>query len=282
MIYTPNPPMLYVSCPVSGHKNVRPYLLGQPEAKTIVSPQAPVWKIDDREEYGYIRANPQLLRWSILTDPWTWYVAVWARATKAKGRALGSVSMWGRGSATFKAFVYGATHPERLTEIPRPLGVVWEPDDHGGWQGLLASTLGLCSFTYLYHCGIKSSWQTPDTRSVFGIDVAVDGHRADAALHDMLTTPAPLVLSRPDEKTQAVLAASYDQDMVRWVAEADFQACALMGYETPFLAGTRHHTVPVRSYGSLRRGPGRLLTADESWHIGRAKWRRAQAQRHSK
>lgn len=272
--------MLYVSCPQAAPVGVRAHLLGLPGAHIVVSLTAPVWKIDDREEYAYVRDNPQLLRWSILTDPWTWYAAVWARAQKAKGRALASLSVWGRGSTSFKAFVYGATHPEHVAEAPQPLGVTWAPDDAGGWRGLLASTLGLCSFTALYHCGTKPSWQTPDTRPVFGVDVFVDGHRADAALQDMLTLPTgrtPLALPQMAEAAQAALAASYDTDMVRWVAEADRPICTLMGYETPFLPGTAAHTVSVRSFGFTRRGPGRLLTADERWHVGKARYDRRRA-----
>lgn len=284
MLHVPSPHLLAVSCTQTRERYTHQVLSRLAGAQTIVAKDAPVWKIDDREEYAHIRNNPQLTRFGTVIDPWSWYAGVWAQAMRAKGRAMHALGAWGRSSHRFKDFVYGATHPEHLIEIPIPLGVLWEPDDAGGWQGLRASTLGLCSFSYLYHYGSKPSWQVPNTMPDFGVDVLVDGHRIEAVLKDMLATLPGLNLPQAPSFTpeqQATLAASYDADMVKWVAEADRPVCALMGYETPFMAGTKHHTLPVRTMGATRRGPGRVLTHEEKWQVGRARWKRAQALRAS-
>lgn len=278
MLHIAAPPLLYVTCPQTREHYARAALIAA-GAKEIVAEDAPVWKIEDREEYGYIRNNPQMLRVGSVMDPWSWYAAVWSNAHRSGGRALRALHAWSPRGTDFKSFVYGATHPERLTEIPQPLGILWEPDDLGGWKGLLASDLGLCSFTYLYHYGTKRDWQEPDRRPEFDVDVLLDGHRIQAALTDMLATvpglrlpPAP----RFDDRAKAALAASYDADMVKWAAVADGPVCRSMGYETPFSPGRRHHTLPARAMGSTRKGPGRRLTTGERWGIDQARWRRRQ------
>lgn len=279
MLHLSMPPSLFVSAPLTGGEHVDRVLRSVGTPRVIVAPGSPVWMVDDREEYAFVRDNPQLLRVGFVRDPWTWYAGVWNRALRTK--RLDALRVWGRGSLSFKSFVYGATHPEHLVEVPRPLGILWGAEDAGGWQGLRASTLGLCSFSYLYFYGEKRSWQQPDRRPVFGVDVLVDAARLPEALTAMLAAAgdsealagALRALPSLSDASRAALAASYDTDMVKWVEEADGPLVALMGYRTPFLPGEFEHTLPVRRLGSYRRGPGRKLSRDEAFRIQKARVR---------
>ena len=264
MLFVDTPPLLHVHAPLTGTNQVRKALQARAASvRTVISPTAPVWMIDDREEFQAIRDNPHLLRAGVVRDPWSWYLRLWQEARRRGGRTADALSAWGRGDTSFRAVLYGMTHPESLIEVPRPLGVLWEPDDAGGWPGLLASRLGLCGFTFLYHYGIKTAWRAAGP-PVFGVDVLMDLGSVNLALDRVFGMAAKSKVDAPP----APLACAFDEAQIRWVEDADRPLIELMGY-APGRPSAVGDTVPVRRRGSMRTGPGPRPPKEAVWRLGK-------------
>jgi len=127
-----------------------------------------------------------------------------------------------------------------------------------GWKGFIRSTLGLCTFSYLYHYGSKRSWQDPDELPVFAVDILVDIPRAAEAIGMMLNRrvvpPEPIRTGTITARQQALQGlAAYDEEMQRWVAEADKPVIELMDYRHPFTPSPRHCMMPVLRLGEIRK-----------------------------
>jgi len=273
-----------VACPAAGLERAQRLLYSTGTCTPVLGDYAPIWKIDDREEFELLRSNPQLLRIGLVTDPWTWYANVFVKARGEGAQAAVAARTWGRGSLSFKDFIRGVTSPEQVLgagrcdprAAPKPMGVAWDPDDTGGWAGILAATGGLCSYSFLYHYGTKSDWQQPQQRPEWGVDLLLDSHRMEPTLGRMLnitpTATARRVPSRGGNgKTRSV---SYDEQMVNWVRAADAPLIDLMQYEEPGRPGRGDPLLPVRGLGARRTGPGPKGSAEDRFTIGKTRHRR--------
>ena len=250
MIVSSQPPLLLASCPGTTGiwlgKVVRRHATG---VQSLGTPHEPMWRIDEEEAFKPLR-NPQLLRVGVVCDPWKWYAVTWMEAMRAGGRARDSVRAWGRGSTQFREFLYGATHPERVVETLPDLMM-----DGAGMSHVLASTLGLCSFTFLYHYGLRSSWAQPGERPPFAVDVLADGNDPEGLARVLLglhpTVPLPQLPGPPKASLDA-MRIGYDSEMARWVAEADRPVITAMRY-APFTRAGVGTLFPVRKPGAKRK-----------------------------
>lgn len=190
----------------------------------------PAWFIDDRIELQPVRRMPQLLRVGLVSDPWSWYTRLYILGMQGGPRAKQALRAWGRGSLHIRDVIWGMTHPEKLIEIPRPLGVIWEPDEDGGWQGLLASSLGLCGFTILFHYGRKREWKDPQYSPFWAVDLLLDANAPGIVIDHLLSKPASLEPRPPP----LILQGSFDGKMLEWIAQADRPLVSLMQYDAPF------------------------------------------------
>lgn len=78
-----------------------------------------------------------------IRDPWGWYASLYAHLVALdRGREL---RQWGNGDSTFEAVLRGWTHPDQVTDMPSPPGVVWTPYGPGPHPPM---TGGLWSWTY--------------------------------------------------------------------------------------------------------------------------------------
>ena len=287
MIYVRNPPLLLVTAPGASPNEIRGLNLRGHAHDIIFGDESPVWLIYDREEFGYLRSNPQLLRVGFAVDPWSWYVWTWMTARKLGGEYLDSIRAWGMGSVVFQDVLYGMTHPERLSAAataglspfaalaaPHPLGGTWYPADRGAWEGLLSSTLGLASFTFLYHYGIKQAWQHPEYRPDFGIDIMADGRQATAVLQHLgvKSEACSEVLASPAHHTSTPMPTIYDSVMAKWVSAADRPLIEVMGYTEPG-AAARNSIAILRPKGATRRGPGPRISSGENFAVSKSLWR---------
>lgn len=253
MLLLQNPPLLFAHAPAVGAERIR-RIVASTGATEIAARHAPAWFIDDRIEMQPVRRLPQLLRVGLATDPWSWYARVYRLGLEGGHRPRAALRAWGRGSLRLRDVVYGMTHPEDLGyasvfasgsadsaarasvggDIPQPLGVVWEPDEDGGWSGLLASTLGLCSFTLLYHYGRKREWRDPQERPEWAIDLLLDTSAPDVAIDWLLSQKPGPVPRLPPRPPPAPLQAAFDREMIQWVEQAERPLVRLMGYGRPF------------------------------------------------
>lgn len=253
MIVSSQPPLLVASAPGTTGlwvgKIVRRFGV---HVQSLGTPHEPAWRIDEEESFAPLR-DPQLLRIGVVCDPWRWYAVTWMEAMRSGGAARDAVSVWGRGSTTFREFLYGATHPEKVTEsMPNPPEVTWAG---GSMSSLLASTLGLCSYTFLYHYGLKSSWLLPGERPAFAVDVLADGNDPEGLARCLLgLDPAATLPARPGPPKASIdaMRIGFDSGMTRWVAEADRPLLTAMRYG-PFTKAGAGLLFPVRKPGAVRR-----------------------------
>lgn len=257
MIVVRDPPLLLVTPPGTRGRWVAKVARRMPGAQSIASPCAPAWWIGEDESLAALRA-PQLLRAGVVQDPWSWYAETWMAGMRAGGAGLASIRAWGGGSTRFRDVLRGMTHPElRASEPPDPLGVSWHPVYDGGYAALVASTLGLASFTLLYHLSECSAWRVPTERPAFVVDVLADGNQpgelarvlcniTDAAVLPPLPGPPPAV--------REAVRLGYDSEMLGWVAEADRPVVTAMRYG-PFTAAGIGALFPVRQQGARRKEP---------------------------
>ena len=254
MIVLPAPPLLLVACPGTRGRWFGKVARALPGAQSISDPLLPAWCIAEDEALVALR-SPSLLRVGLVRDPWSWYAETWMEAMRSGGPARDAIRAWGNGSTAFRDFLYGATHPEKVLDMPAQMGVAWTPRADGARAGLLASTLGLCAFSFLYHYGTRDAWQAPSERPSFAVDVLVDGNDPENAVRLLLNLEASATLPQPPGPPPAVREAvrlGYDATMLRWVAEADRPILTAMRYG-PFTKAGVGPLFSVRRAGAIRK-----------------------------
>ena len=252
MLLTESPPLLQVHCPKTGGRWLSAVLAQYAHGRRILSKHAPAWMIDDDERYREIRFKPELIRIGTVRDPWSWYYSLYLHARDHAPRVRQSLNDWGQNSPNFRDVLYGWTHPEKRSRVNN-LGVLWEPAEAGGWEGLLASELGLCSFSFIYHYGTKASWKKPFGKPTFAVDLFVDCAQLETAVRRLMCRPG--VALPPPVTTSGTgphkAKEAYSPDMLAWVEEADRPLIEFMGY-TPFGASAGA-IMNTRGLGARRR-----------------------------
>jgi len=169
-------------------------------------------------------------------DPWSWYASLYNMAISGaypSEQQQKNVKLMGNGSSEFKDFLYGMTHALDVEEMPDPFPLIWDPDPHlhhGAEADYLSSGLGLCSWAF---------------RFCYGRPPRPDLFLNTSTLYEGLASVMNLDLEQVNEVTAQNRAshrpaswikdpqALYDDEMYKWVAEADAPLIQMFQYK-PF------------------------------------------------
>lgn len=219
----------YWHMPKTGGMYVYKILQQMPGYRRIIGPrrhgpisEIPRGAVQNRTLFGTVR------------DPWSWYLSVYQMANSGvDGEALWS--HYGNGDPSFRAALYGMTHPLDVDGgLPRRFGGVYtvpEAEHEGATHNFLGSGLGLCSWTFRYVYG------RPARPSVF-----IDTAQLTQGMADLLTRPVEEISHIPKEncathRPHSALedpASLYDEEMKKWVAEADAPLIEAFGFSEPY------------------------------------------------
>jgi len=170
-------------------------------------------------------------------DPWSWYTSLYNMAISSaypSEQQQENVRRMGNGSSEFKDFLFGATHPLDLEELPRPFPLIWDPDPLGHYGAeidYLGAGLGLCSWTFRFCYG-----KPPRPDLFINTSTLYEG-LAEVLNEDLEKVQSVTPQNRASHRPASWIKdpeSLYDDEMKEWVAKADAPLIQMFGYE-PFM-----------------------------------------------
>lgn len=165
-------------------------------------------------------------------DPWSWYLSLYQMANSGADKT--ELSQYGNGDPSFRSVLYGMTHPLDVKEMPLRFGGVFQQhpeEQEAALNDFLSSGLGLCSWTFRYVYG------RPARPSIY-----LDTAQLTEGMADLLTRPVEEISHVPRENCATHRphsafedpASLYDEEMKKWVAEADAPLIETFGFTEPY------------------------------------------------
>lgn len=161
------------------------------------------------------------LLFGTIRDPWSWYYS-WYIQAKGVAWSKDRLAEYGQGDDSFRAVLYGATHPRDIPGVRERPGLFWGPrviDD-----SFADGTVGLYSWS------AKKVYEDLSDVQVL-VDMA-QMHEGLEELTDRVELVAPPT-NRGNYTWRPMSEIYLDDDMVRWVADADKALIERIGYSVP-------------------------------------------------